>query len=306
MPFFTKQTLVRKLEELGYSPSKSFGQNYLIDPTIPKRFVEDAHLDPTKDIVLEIGPGLGSVTDYILEGAKQCISIEQDKRCARFLEEHYKAKYPTKRFTQGAFCQLKSIPTEFKFIIVEGDAMVVPFPKATKLISSVPYSICYELMLKIIQNWTYESVHLILQKEFVDHVIATEGTPGYTVMAAFAGMYTKGERVFDIPNDAFFPEPDVQSLVSHYYPKSTLDPNTLERKDMVKYLAFLRGIFAFESTFKLQRAVKEWQERKNSTAIQFQHLSSMIKKSPYANEQIRMLSTQILFDCMQKSLHYQK
>ena len=179
--------------------------------------------------MLEIGPGLGQVTEFLVDQCEQLYLIELESVCARFLEKKLSARYPTTRITGRKAIQLGEIPATTRIVIVEGDTLTIPFPKVTKVVSSVPYSICYELMLKFINTWQYQSIHLILQKEFIDHVLADVGENGYTVMAAFAGFYLNGERVLDIPNDAFFPEPDVQSLITKYTPKDTLSADAPKR-----------------------------------------------------------------------------
>ncbi|HMF33740.1 MAG TPA: rRNA adenine dimethyltransferase family protein [Candidatus Lokiarchaeia archaeon] len=300
---YSKHSLVQLLNELNFNPNKDYGQNFLIDRSICETFAQSATLDPDKDAVLEIGPGFGQVTEFLIEHCQQLYVIELDKTCARFLEKKYAHQYSTARMSGKKAIQLGDIPASAHLAIVEGDALAVPFPHATKIVSSVPYSICYKLMLKIINTWNYESVHLILQKEFVDHILAETGQPGYTVMAAFAGYYLLGERLLEIPTESFYPEPDVQSLIVKFTPKPTIAINTTEAAYREKYLVFLEGLFPY-ITWSFTRAAKTFQEKKPKIAANFQHLTQAVERSEYKDTWIRNIPPEGLFRIMVESLHY--
>ncbi len=134
-------------------------------------------------------------------------------------------------------------------------------------------------------------------------MLADVGENGYTVMAAFVGFYLNGERVLDIPNDAFFPEPDVQSLITKYTPKDTLSADAPERPYREKYLAFLRGIFPYV-TWPLKRAVQTFQEKKSKIALDYPHLIRAVDRSEYAETWVRNIPSTALFQIMLDNFHY--
>lgn len=300
---YSKHALVQLLNNLDLIPNKNYGQNFLIDRTLCETFAQSATLDPDKDIVLEIGPGLGQVTEFLIDQCQQLYVIEIDKTCARFLEKKYRPKYPTARISGRRTIQLGECPATAHLMIVEGDALAVPFPPATKIVSSVPYSICYKLLLKIIKMWHFESAHLILQQEFINHILAETGNRGYTVMSVFAGLYLHGERILAIPNEAFFPIPDVKSLIVKFTPKPTIAPNATEVAYREKFLAFLEGLFPY-ITWPLKRAAKIFQEKKPKIAMNFQHLTRTVERSEYKDTWIRNIPPEGLFRIMVESLHY--
>jgi 16S rRNA A1518/A1519 N6-dimethyltransferase RsmA/KsgA/DIM1 with predicted DNA glycosylase/AP lyase activity len=300
---YSYQSFVKLLNEINLTPNKDYGQNFLIDRSICETFANSVQLDPETDIVLEIGPGLGQVTQFLADKCQQLYVIEIDKTCARFVEKKYSPLYSTVRLSGKKAIQLGEIPASAHLVIVEGDALAVPFPAATKIVSSVPYSICYKLMLKIINTWRYESAHLIIQKEFADHVLAETGTPGYTAMAAFAGFYLQGECVLEIPNEAFFPAPDVQSLIVNLRPKPTLAPNAAEITYRKKFFAFLECLFP-QPTWSLDKVVKSLLAKTPKIAAQFPHLAESTADSGMKDVAIRKIPPEELFNIMMSSVHY--
>jgi 16S rRNA (adenine1518-N6/adenine1519-N6)-dimethyltransferase len=300
MIFSSKHTLLKKLNELGFDPDKIKGQNYLIDTDVCDQFVRDNPLDPENDVILEIGPGLGAYSDYLAEHSKQYYLIELESMCARFLEDHFKTKFLTQRVKGKQILAQNNIPSEGKVIILEGDALKIPFPSVRKVFSSVPYSICYELVLKILQSWEYDFAHLIVQWEFAERLIAQTGDHGYNVLAAFLNFYAKCTLIRKIPEEAFYPVPEVTSVVVTITPKDTIQKDRKERRMQSQFLAFLRGLF-IEMTWTLERATEECWKKKPQFSQMFPNFKS-IDKSKHQSIQLRKIPPEVFFDYMIESL----
>ncbi|MDI6856346.1 MAG: 16S rRNA (adenine(1518)-N(6)/adenine(1519)-N(6))-dimethyltransferase RsmA [Candidatus Thermoplasmatota archaeon] len=180
---------------LGLRAFKRLGQNFLIDEKIAERIVSYANLS-SKDIVLEIGPGLGMLTERIAKKAKCIIGVEKDKR----LVEHLKAK------------KIQNLK------IINEDSLKIKFPKFNKIVSNLPYQISSQLTFKIL-NYKFEKAILCYQKEFAYRLVAQPYYKDYSRLTV--NIYYKANcRILEIvPKSAFYPQPKVESAVVELVPR---------------------------------------------------------------------------------------
>lgn len=179
------------LREYNIRPSKRFGQNFLIDQNIKNKIIDSIQLKK-EDLVLEIGPGLGALTEDLYKKAKGVIAIEKDKRLHDFLLNNV---------TGPDLINDDILQYEFKDI-------------ASKLIvvGNLPYSISSPILNKLIDNRKYiKSVYATLQMEFGERLAAPPGTRDYGALSCYAQFYGEPKILFKIPRGAFFPVPEVDS-----------------------------------------------------------------------------------------------
>lgn len=300
MPFLTQKQLRKVLDDECFYPTKEMGQNYLVDKQICHQILHELNPQPN-DQVLEIGSGFGAFTDEIVSKTKRTYIIEKERISAKFLADHFNHQYSTIHLKPKSQITWNNISPDNQVVIFESDAQKIPFPSVNKLISSVPYSIVFPLMIKIIHSWMYDHVILIVQKEVADRLLATSGTPGYNVLAAFTGFYTKSSLITKIPKSSFYPEPEVESVMMKIIPRPTLFPNAIERQVRAEYELFLRGLFR-EMTWSLNRAIIEMQKKKPQIFQQFPFLVQKIKDSEWENIPVRNIPTESLFQFMTSSL----
>jgi 16S rRNA (adenine1518-N6/adenine1519-N6)-dimethyltransferase len=175
--------------ELGIYPSKRFGQTFLVDDSIAEREVESAGIKP-KDSVLEIGPGLGVLTERIAERAGRVTVIENDQRLAFYLRERF-----------GDTVE-----------VIEGDAMSVRLPKFDVAVGNLPYSVSSQLIFRLVNSGMKRGLFM-LQKEMAQRVVAPPFTAEYSRMAAVLQRSNRIELLFDVGHTHFYPQPDVDSSV---------------------------------------------------------------------------------------------
>ena len=183
------------LKQEKISPLKRFGQNFLIDSNIARKFVAILDLDE-KGTVIEIGPGLGAISSIILQTGCSLITYEIDRTFSKFLK---------KKFLSFG-----------NFKLVEGDFLKADIPvlnKAkVKIISNLPYYLTSSIMFGLLENRKKISqAVLIMQKEVAERVVAAPGTPDYGLLSVRVQFYCNSKKKFDINRNAFYPRPDVTS-----------------------------------------------------------------------------------------------
>jgi 16S rRNA (adenine1518-N6/adenine1519-N6)-dimethyltransferase len=176
----------RVLDERGLQLTKSLGQNFLHDGNQLRRIVAAAELRPA-DRVLEIGPGLGPLTESLLEGAGEVFAIEKDERLVAFLKE---------RFSGQA-----------KLRLLHADGR-----EGWKLVANLPYSVASPILVELAANaHPPERLVATLQLEVARRLMAQAGEEDYGILSLLVQLRYKPRGLFRIPPGCFFPPPDVDS-----------------------------------------------------------------------------------------------
>ncbi len=190
-------SLKTRLKKLGITPSKALGQNFLIDTNIAQKIVGSA--DISKDnTVIEIGPGLGILTDRLVEVANDLILIEKDKKLSRYLRDKYQSYK--------------------KVNVISRDVLDLPLPPFDRIVSNLPFSISSPLTFKILE-YDFKSGILTYQKEYADRMVADPGEKDYSRLSVMIDTFAEVEKLFDISKKSFYPRPSVDSTVLRLIPR---------------------------------------------------------------------------------------
>jgi 16S rRNA (adenine1518-N6/adenine1519-N6)-dimethyltransferase len=188
---------------MDYRPKKRFGQNFLRDHHIVQRILDAAALLP-EDRVVEIGPGLGVLTDRLLPRVREVRAMEVDRDLAQ-------------RLLQREADNL---------VVLEGDALrlswedLLPAPPY-KLVANLPYNISSQILFKILDHRQFFGrLVLMFQKEVGDRLCASAGTKDYGILSVFCQLWYDIRRVAVVPPGAFNPPPKVYSVVLAFDPLS--------------------------------------------------------------------------------------
>ncbi|MFB9375737.1 16S rRNA (adenine(1518)-N(6)/adenine(1519)-N(6))-dimethyltransferase RsmA [Kineococcus gynurae] len=190
---------VRELSSrLGVRPTKTLGQNFVVDANTVRRIVRVADLDPT-DVVVEVGPGLGSLTLALLEVVDRVVAVEIDPVLAAELPATV-----ADRTRPGADLE-----------VVRADALDVrdlPGPAPTALVANLPYNVAVPVLLTALQNFpTLRRALVMVQSEVADRLVAPPGSRTYGVPSVKAAWYGAARRVGAVPPSVFWPVPRVDS-----------------------------------------------------------------------------------------------
>ncbi|MGW3244319.1 16S rRNA (adenine(1518)-N(6)/adenine(1519)-N(6))-dimethyltransferase RsmA [Streptomyces sp. NPDC001070] len=188
---------------LGVRPTKQRGQNFVIDANTVRRIVRTADVGP-EDVVVEVGPGLGSLTLALLEVAKHVTAVEIDDVLAAALPSTVAARLPGRAD---------------RFALVHSDALRVeelPGPPPTALVANLPYNVAVPVLLHMLATFPgIERTLVMVQSEVADRLAAGPGSKVYGVPSVKAAWYAEVKRAGAIGRNVFWPAPNVDSgLVS--------------------------------------------------------------------------------------------
>lgn len=189
------------LAEYGFHFSKAKGQNFLIAGWVPERIARDSGVDSTTG-VLEIGPGIGPLTQQLCLHAKRVCAVEVDNR----LE-------PILRQTVGGFDNLEIL---WQDVLKLDIAQLVreKFPDLRPMAcANLPYYITSPILTALLEAECFEAVTVMVQKEVAQRIAAKPGTPDYSAFTVFCQFYAQPELLFDVPAHCFMPQPKVTSAV---------------------------------------------------------------------------------------------
>lgn len=186
--------------ELDLRPTKQRGQNFVVDPNTVRRIVALSGVTPG-DVVLEIGPGLGSLTLGLLETGARVVAVEIDERLAGRLER-------TVRERMGH-------DAAERLTVMAADALQVealPGPAPSSLVANLPYNVSVPVLLRMLELFQGWRVGLVMvQLEVADRLVAPPGSKVYGVPSAKVAWYAESARVGTVPPKVFWPVPNVDS-----------------------------------------------------------------------------------------------
>lgn len=195
------QVMKPLLAQHGFHFSKAKGQNFLIAPWVPQSIAEQAGVDETAG-VLEIGPGIGPLTQQLCLRAKKVCAVELDERLEPILD-----------ITVGEFDNLEIIWNDV--LRLDLPALVAgEFPGLRPMAcANLPYYITSPILTALLEADCFDSVTVMVQKEVAQRIAAAPGTADYSAFTVFCQYYAEPKLLFDVPAHCFLPQPKVTSAV---------------------------------------------------------------------------------------------
>jgi 16S rRNA (adenine1518-N6/adenine1519-N6)-dimethyltransferase len=241
----TNKSLIKQIYDFGIQPKKTFGQNFLIDTNILQKIVNYSGKIENQDI-LEIGPGLGFLTEQILKyNPKKLVCVELDHNLIKILETKFNQKS--------------------NFILINQDALLIKeeeyFDGNFKIISNLPYNISVPLLIKWLKNpFLINEIIVMVQKEVAYRLVANERNKDYGIVSVMINYLANSVILFDVSAECFYLKPKVNSAVI----KISFVKSEIEQK--LLYFPFLERIVktVFNNRRKmlrntLPRLTENWQ-----------------------------------------------
>ena len=193
------------MKKYNIRANKNLGQNFLINEEVVKNIVGCSNIEK-EDLVIEIGPGLGTLTKYLLEKAGKVISIELDTKMLQILEDRFSLYDNFELINNDVLkVDLKNIIKKEK---AEGKI------KNVKIVANLPYYITTPIIMKLLEEeLELESITVMIQKEVADRLIAIPGEKNTGAITYSVYYYASSEAIIEVPNSSFIPEPEVTSKV---------------------------------------------------------------------------------------------
>lgn len=193
------------MKKYNIRANKSLGQNFLISEQVVNEIVESSKIDK-EDLVIEIGPGLGTLTKYLLEKAGKVIGIELDKKMVEILQDRFKLYNNFELYHEDV------LKIDLKHLIKKEKENTNI--KQVRIVANLPYYITTPIIMKLLEEkLDLESITVMIQKEVADRLIAIPGEKETGAITYAVYYFAIAEAILEVPKESFIPEPEVTSKV---------------------------------------------------------------------------------------------
>jgi 16S rRNA (adenine1518-N6/adenine1519-N6)-dimethyltransferase len=196
------QNTIEVLQKYNFNFQKKFGQNFLIDTHVLDKIIASADVNK-EDCVLEIGPGIGTMTQYLAENARKVIAVEIDKALIPILGD-----------TLKEYDNVRVINEDILKVDIAALAKEENDGKPIKVVANLPYYITTPIIMGLFESHVpIHSITVMVQKEVADRMQVGPGTKDYGALSLAVQYYAKPEIVANVPPNCFMPRPNVGSAV---------------------------------------------------------------------------------------------
>ena len=211
--FLNRHEVKKILVDLNVIPRRRLGQSFLVDQQALRRIVNALDLNP-KDIVFEIGPGLGALTGFLLNKVKKVLAIELDEKLHHFLKERFRNR--DNLFLLNEDILKTNIEVFLKNLYAE-----IQSPAAVKVVGNLPYRISSQVLFKFLECPVHpERMVLAFQWEVAERLTASPNSKDYGALTLITQFYADVKRVFRIKKASFYPEPEVDTGIVAFHFRS--------------------------------------------------------------------------------------
>ncbi len=196
------QNTIAVLQKYNFNFQKKFGQNFLIDTNVLNKIISSAQITK-EDCVLEIGPGIGTMTQYLAENAGEVVAVEIDKALIPILQDTLSA------YDNVTVINEDVLKLDINRIVQEKNA-----GRPVKVVANLPYYITTPIIMGLFESHVpLKSITVMVQKEVADRMQVGPGTKDYGALSLAVQYYAKPEIVANVPPNCFIPRPNVGSAV---------------------------------------------------------------------------------------------
>lgn len=270
------------IKHYNIKPRKKLGQSFLLDQNIIKKIAGATQITK-EDIVVEIGSGIGVLTEILAQQSRKLIAVELDENLIAVLKEKL-AGFPNVEIYSGDILK-------FDFNSISNS-----YNSKVKIVGNVPYNISSPLIFRLLAfRSVIDNFTLMLQKEVVDRLVALPNNKSYGVPSVFLQMFARVERLFNVPSTCFYPQPKVESAIIKgtflseplinltseiFFTKLVKAAFAQRRKTLINNLKnakFLEGLSAEALTEALSHASIDGKRRGETLSVQeFGYLSNVL------------------------------
>ncbi len=196
------QNTIEILQKYQFRFQKKFGQNFLIDPHVLEKIIASAGITK-EDFVLEIGPGIGTMTQYLCEHAREVMAVEIDQNLIPILKD-----------TLSEYDNVTVVNQDILKLDIAGVAKEHNDGRPIKVVANLPYYITTPIIMGLFESHVpLESITVMVQKEVADRMQSAPGKKEYGALSLAVQYYSRAEIVANVPPNCFMPRPNVGSAV---------------------------------------------------------------------------------------------
>lgn len=252
------------LKHLNIKPSKKLGQNFLIDENITNRIISVSEV-AQNDMILEIGPGLGNITQELVRLVKKIYAIEIDKRLYSYLNDKF------------------SIYDNVE--IIHGDILKVEVPNHNKVISNIPYKITGAILDKIFFKVNSPIGVLIIEKNIADRIFLSRDYKNFSRISISVNTFMKPVLKSKIPRNCFYPIPKIALSLIKLIPREDINSFFLEKKSKIFFLKFISGIMPYKNR-NIVNAIELFFKTQEDVPYSKEDILMILHKNNYENKKV--------------------
>ncbi|MER2041382.1 16S rRNA (adenine(1518)-N(6)/adenine(1519)-N(6))-dimethyltransferase RsmA [Desemzia incerta] len=218
------------LQKHGFSLKKSLGQNFIVEPNILANIVKAAGLDENTNVI-EVGPGIGALTEYVARSSKQVVAFEIDDRLIPVLED-----------TLNPYDNIRIVHQDvLKANLKEVLAETIDLEEPLMVVANLPYYITTPIIMHFLESeLRIDGLVIMMQKEVADRITAAPGSKAYGSLSIAIQYYMEAEIAFIVPKTVFVPQPNVDSAILKL---TRRDKPVVEVKDEKFFFELIRASF---------------------------------------------------------------
>ncbi|MFX0071972.1 MAG: 16S rRNA (adenine(1518)-N(6)/adenine(1519)-N(6))-dimethyltransferase RsmA [Candidatus Hermodarchaeota archaeon] len=263
-----KKSTISIIKELGITPHKNLGQNFLINSSIIKKIISSSSISKN-DIILEIGPGLGALTYELVKQAKQVYAVEIDDKLYHYL--------------------IKEFSNFGNIEIISGDILKIDIPEHNKVISNIPYKITGPILEKIFLKSNPPQGILSIEKAIADRIFFKGNYKSFSKITVSVNSFMKPVKRDTISRDSFYPAPKIDLSLISMLPRKNINEYLLNDKNRDFYLKFLGGIMPYKNK-SIVNALQLFIRNSKTFKVDKQNLINILEQNNIENKKVFSLS----------------
>jgi len=214
------------LNQLNVIPNKKLGQNFIVDSLLTKKIISISELNDN-DIILEIGPGLGALTERLVKIVKKVYAVEIDRKLTSFLIDKF-----------SSFDNIE---------VINGDILKIDIPKVNKVISNLPFTITGPIFEKVFFIDKPPHGILTIEKSIADRIFFRNEYKNFSRITVSTNSFMNPIRKYKISRNSFYPQPKIALSLIDIASKNDINDFLLNDKNREFYLRFLGGIMPYKN-----------------------------------------------------------
>jgi len=252
------------LKNLNIKPNKKLGQNFLTDKNITKKIISVSEVSQN-DIILEIGPGLGIITQELVNLVKKIYAIEIDHRLYSYLNDKFS--------------------TYDNVEIIHGDILKVEIPKHNKVISNIPYTITGSILDKIFFRINSPVGILTIEKSIADRIFLSGDYKNFSRISINVNTFMKPVLKSSISRNSFYPIPKIALSLIKLIPRDKINPFFLEKEPIDFFLKFISGIMPYKNR-NIANAIELFFKTQKDIQYTKEDILLILQKNNYENKKV--------------------